>query len=84
MATITAQNIGAQCNWTGGILSTNGLHQFEYGFVEAYAKLPAGQGFWPAIWLYGSNPSSDELDMMEFLGGDVTHVYQTMHDAPVH
>ena len=76
---ITAQESGG--NWTGGILSTNGLYQFEYGFVEAYAKLPAGQGFWPAIWMYGSNSSSDELDIMEFLGGDVTHVYQTMHES---
>ena len=82
-ATITAQNTGGGYTgtWTGGLLSTNGLHQFEYGFVEAYAKLPAGQGFWPAIWMYGSNSSSDELDIMEFLGGDVTHVYQSMHES---
>jgi beta-glucanase (GH16 family) len=77
-ATITARESGS--NWTGGILSTNGLHQFEYGFVEAYAKLPAGQGLWPAIWMYGSNSSFDELDIMELLGSDVTHVYQTMHE----
>ena len=46
-----------------------------------YAKLPAGQGFWPAIWMYGSNSSSEELDIMELPGGGVTHVYQTVHES---
>ena len=78
VATITAQKSGS--NWTGGILSTNGLYQFEYGFVEVRAKLPTGQGFWPAIWLYGDNSSLDELDMMEFLGGDASTAYQSYFD----
>jgi beta-glucanase (GH16 family) len=46
--------------------------------VEVRAQLPRGQGFWPAIWLYGGS-SADELDVMEFLGGDVSTVYQTYH-----
>jgi beta-glucanase (GH16 family) len=81
-ATITARNTGGGYTgtWTGGILSTNGLHQWEYGYYSVTAKLPAGQGFWPAIWLYGSNSSSQELDMMESVGGGNT-VYQTVHTA---
>ena len=77
LATITAQKSGR--NWTGGILSTDTTKRFQYGFVEVRAKLPKGQGFWPAIWLYGANSSADELDMMEFLGGDASTVYQTYH-----
>jgi beta-glucanase (GH16 family) len=76
VATITAQKSGS--NWTGGILSTDTTKQFQYGFVEVRAKLPKGQGFWPAIWLYGGT-SADELDMMEFLGRDVSTVYQSYH-----
>ena len=87
VATITARNTGGGPGgtWTGGILSTNGLYHFEYGFVEVYAKLPAaGQGFWPAIWLMNnSSPgSSDELDMMEWVGNDPTGVVQSMHYDP--
>ena len=80
LATITVHKSGS--NWTGGILSTDTTKQFQYGFVEVRAKLPKGQGFWPAIWMYGSNTSVDELDIMEFLGGDPTTVYQTYHYDP--
>ncbi|HKI17564.1 MAG TPA: glycoside hydrolase family 16 protein, partial [Isosphaeraceae bacterium] len=82
-ATITVHNTGGGPlgTWTGGVLSTNTTKLFQYGFFEVRAKLPAGQGFWPAIWMYGSNSSDDELDIMEFLGGDKTTVYQTMHES---
>ena len=76
LATITVQKSGS--NWNGGILSTDTTKRFQYGFVEVRAKLPKGPGFWPGIWLYGGT-SSDELDMMEWLGGDVSSVYQTYH-----
>ena len=76
VATITAQRSGS--NWTGGILSTDTTKMFQYGFVEVRAQLPKGQGFWPAIWLYGG-ATADELDTMEFLGGDASSVYQTYH-----
>ena len=85
LATITVQKSGS--NWTGGILSTDTTKTFQYGFFEVSAKLPAGQGFWPAIWLCHTNAAwaatrtLGELDIMEFLGGDVTHVYQSMHES---
>ena len=66
MATITARNTGGGPGgtWTGGILSTNRLYQFEYGFVEVYAKLPEqAKAFWPAIWLFGDN----ELPRMSWI-----------------
>ena len=77
LATITVHKSGS--NWNGGILSTDTTKRFQYGFVEVRRKLPPkGPGFWPGIWLYGGT-SSDELDMMEWLGRDVTTVYQTYH-----
>jgi beta-glucanase (GH16 family) len=90
LLTITALNSGG--NWTGGIISTTNINSpftFQYGFVECRAQLAAGQGFWPAIWCIGS-PTADgllpnapdvdnEFDIMEFLGGNVTDVYQTYH-----
>jgi beta-glucanase (GH16 family) len=80
VATITVHNTGGGPGgtWTGGILSTDTTKWFQYGFVEVRAKLPKGQGFWPAIWQVGS-VGPNELDTMEFLGGDPTTVYQTYH-----
>jgi len=85
VATITAQKSGS--NWTGGILSADTTKMFQYGFVEVRAKLsPKGPGFWPCIWLCHANnvTSADELDIMEFLGGDVSTVYQTSHYGRAH
>ena len=48
-----------------------GLREFTYGRVEMRAKLPAGQGTWPAFWMlpsgneYGAWPLSGEIDIME-------------------
>lgn len=90
LLTITALKSGT--SWTGGIISTTNISSpftFQYGFVECRAQLSPGQGFWPAIWCIGS-PTADgllpnapdvdnEFDIMEFLGGNVTDVYQTYH-----
>ena len=78
VATITAKQSGG--NWTGGILSTDTTKTFQYGFFEVRAQVPAGQGFWPAIWLYGGS-GAPEIDIMEDLGGDPDTVYQTYHFA---
>ena len=58
--------------YTSGRLNTNGKFDFQYGRVEVSARVPAGQGIWPAIWLLHSDPSiygpwplSGEIDIME-------------------
>ncbi len=58
---------------------------FRYGRMEASIKLPIGQGIWPAFWMmpsdkiYGTWPSSGEIDIMEYLGHQTTTVYGTCH-----
>lgn len=68
---------------------------FKYGRVEVVAKLPAGDWFWPAIWLlpssapYGTWPSSGEIDIMEsrgnargYPGGGREAFGSTLHYGP--
>jgi len=44
-----------------------------YGFFEIRAKVPAGQGLWPAFWMLPSSHASlPEIDIMEVLGHDPT------------
>jgi beta-glucanase (GH16 family) len=56
---------------TSGKVRTIGLHAWRYGRIEVRAKVPAGQGTWPAIWMmpqdnaYGRWPRSGEIDILE-------------------
>jgi len=56
-----------------------------YGRVEVKAKLPAGRGTWPAIWMlptdweYGGWPRSGEIDIMEHVGYDPNVIHGTVH-----
>jgi beta-glucanase (GH16 family) len=57
-----------------------------YGRIEVKAKLPAGRGTWPAIWMlpndyaYGGWPNSGEIDIMEHVGYDPNNVHFSIHN----
>ncbi len=57
--------------YTSGKVRTRGLHSWKYGRIEVRAKVPAGQGMWPAVWMmpandyYGKWPLSGEIDILE-------------------
>ena len=58
---------------TRRILTTKGKFEMSYGFFEMEAKLPVGDGPWPAFWLLNSdNPDAGEpeIDIMEAYPGD--------------
>jgi beta-glucanase (GH16 family) len=52
-------------------LSTRGKAAWRYGRIEVRARLPGGQGVWPAIWMlpekdsYGTWAASGEIDILE-------------------
>ena len=54
---------------------SKGKKEFKYGRVDIRAKLPKGQGIWPALWMLGANisavnwPKCGEIDIMEMIGG---------------
>lgn len=64
---------------------TKNKHEFTYGRIDIRAKMPYGQGIWPALWTLGSNisqvgwPKCGEIDIMEYLGQNQSRVYGTLH-----
>jgi len=71
--------------YTSARLRTKNKGDWKYGRFEIRAKLPLGQGLWPAIWMlptdwvYGGWAASGEIDIMELLGQDPQKVYGTLH-----
>ncbi len=71
-------------NYTSARLVTKGKGDWQYGRVEVKAKLPAGRGTWPAIWMLASTnplkwPEDGELDIMEHVGFDPGVVHANIH-----
>lgn len=58
-------------DFTSARLVTRGKAAWTYGKIEVRAKLPQGQGTWPAIWMlpdtnhYGAWAASGEIDILE-------------------
>ncbi len=76
-----------QSEYTSGRIVTKGKFDFTFGRVEVRAKLPAGRGTWPAIWMLASQnsfgstfwPDQGEIDIMEHVGYDPGVVHGTVH-----
>ncbi len=57
--------------YTSARLTTRGKAAWRYGRIEVRARLPQGQGTWPAIWMlpeqdrYGPWAASGEIDILE-------------------
>jgi len=66
-------------------LITLGKASWLYGRIEVRAKVPAGLGSWPAIWMMGTDrskvgwPKCGEIDIMEFVGHNPDKVHATVH-----
>lgn len=62
---------GAEQPYTSARIITKNKADFTYGRFEVKAKLPSGQGSWPAFWMlptdetYGGWPKSGEIDILE-------------------
>lgn len=71
--------------YTSARLVTKYKGDWLYGRIEIKAKLPAGRGMWPAIWMlptdwkYGGWPESGEIDIMENVGYMPDSVFSSVH-----
>ena len=72
-------------DYTSARLTTQGNKSFTYGRIDIRAKLPVAQGMWPALWMLGSNissnpwPASGEIDIMELIGKNPNEVHGSLH-----
>ena len=86
---ITARkaSLSSEPDWGGQVytsarLITRGKASWTYGFFEIRARMPCGQGTWPAIWMLGTAdnwPDSGEIDIMEHVGMYPDTVSATIH-----
>lgn len=79
---------GEDGKWRSGLLSAVDAQgrgfSTAYGYFEARAKLPAGDGLWPAFWLgtaakQGDKSPSVEVDVIEHYGRNPRKFHSTVH-----
>ena len=78
------ESFGSQ-EYTSARIITKDKIEFMHGRVDIRAKLPEGQGIWPALWMLGANinqagwPACGEIDIMELVGHEPGTVHSTIH-----
>jgi len=71
--------------YSSASINTYSKAEFQYGRIEMKAKLPYGNGVWPAFWTLGTNipevdwPTCGELDIMEYVGFDTLGIFANVH-----
>lgn len=81
---ISALKTGAE-DYSSAKLTTEGLKSILFGRLDIRAKVPSGNGLWPALWMLGENrplidwPGCGEIDVMEVLGKEPEKMYTTLH-----
>jgi len=76
--------------WTSARLKSQHKKTFRYGKIQFRAKLPAGAGTWPALWLLARDIESDgwpecgEIDVMEHAGKKPGQVQSALHTTSSH
>jgi len=76
---------GTVREYSSGRIRSKRRGDWKYGRFEVRAKLPAGQGLWPAIWMlptderYGTWAASGEIDIMEVKGQEPKVLWGTLH-----
>jgi|LGOV01.1.fsa_nt_gb beta-glucanase (GH16 family) len=71
--------------FTSARMITKDKKSFNYSRIDIRAKIPFGQGIWPAIWMLGDNidqvswPACGEIDIMELIGNHPSTSHATVH-----
>lgn len=76
---------GTVREYSSGRLRSKHRGDWKYGKIDIRAKLPKGQGLWPALWMlpteekYGTWAGSGEIDILEFKGQEPHVLWGTLH-----
>lgn len=88
---IKTQTENGKDYYTSGKIKGQNKSDFLYGKIVIRAKVPEGQGLWPALWMmpteeekYGQWPKCGEIDIMETLGHQTEIAYGTLHYGEPH
>jgi beta-glucanase (GH16 family) len=66
--------------YISGILTTQGSFAQKFGYFEIRAKMPVGQGVWPAFWMLADNGGwPPEIDVIEGRGQRPGDLVMTTH-----
>lgn len=71
--------------YTSARMITKDKKSFASGRTDIRAKLPYGQGIWPALWMLGNSidqrgwPACGEIDIMELIGNLPSTSHATVH-----
>jgi hypothetical protein len=75
--------------YTSGLVMTGGERaapasprfSFLYGYLEVRARIPAGKGLWPAVWMMPAsfNDDAGEIDVVEVFGHEPTRAQFALH-----
>lgn len=72
-------------SWTSARMVTRDKFEFTHGRVVFRAKMPAGKGTWPALWMLGANinsvmwPACGEIDVAKHRGIEHGIIYSSVH-----
>lgn len=68
-------------NYTSGAIHSKNKFSFLYGKVEMRAKLPSGQGIFPAFWMMTNKDYTwlPEIDILEMLGHKPDEIWMVLH-----
>jgi len=84
--TITAREepVGGR-DYTSARMRSLAKGDWTFGRMEMRARMPIGQGIWPAFWMlpsdsvYGSWAASGEIDIVEYIGSQPYRILGTIH-----
>lgn len=71
--------------YTSTRMKTQDKRTFQFGRIDIRAKLPKGQGVWPALWMLGNDissvswPACGEIDIVELVGHEPKIIHGTAH-----
>jgi beta-glucanase (GH16 family) len=68
--------------YTSGLITTYKSFAQTYGYFEISAKLPSGQGLWPAFWMLPADDLyTSELDVFEVIGSRPDVINSSTHGS---